>query len=77
MRKSQTTTKNFFFTLTFLYRKFYNLFENIWENLFYIVTFALQLLYVAGYWKLVIKRNEHVDMLWFCRTCISAQNIWH
>ena len=51
MRKSQTTTKNIFFTLTFLYRKFYNLFENIWKNLVYIVTFALQLLYVAGYWK--------------------------
>ena len=69
MKKSNTR----FFTFTFLYRKIYILLENTYlENLVCVVTFALPLFHVAGYWK-CNNTNAHIDIHWFCRRHTSIQ----
>ena len=58
MRKSQTIAFYFYF---FIYENLYFVRKHIWENLLYIVAFALPFFCLAGYWK-CSNINAHIDI---------------
>ena len=73
MRKSHTTA---FLLLLFLYRKTYILFENIFEETWFILLHShCCFFHVAGYWR-CSNTNANIDIHWFCKRHTWTQNAW-
>ena len=68
MTKSRRKTINISLLITFL-EKIYFIRKHIWKILVYIVTFVLQFLRLAGYWKAI---NKIPTPIYICTGLVDA-----